>query len=130
MSADECERLETMFAKENFSAIQEYLKNKLAWDKQNRTMTRKEEIIQAAIKESPRFAERRVGFITGAMWADSHPHWISVEDELPEEDGVYLFFDAGTQGVYVSFFWADLKLNEGVTHWMPMPAPPKKGGEQ
>ena len=65
-----------------------------------------------------------------ARRADEHPHWISVKDELPEEDGVYLFFDAGTQGVYVSFFWADLKLNEGVTHWMPLPAPPEKGGEQ
>lgn len=33
-------------------------------------MTRKEETIQAAIKEFSRFAERRVGFITGAEWAD------------------------------------------------------------
>lgn len=23
------------------------------------------------------------GFHVGAMWADAHPHWISVEDELP-----------------------------------------------
>ena len=33
-------------------------------------MTRKEEIQQAAIVNNRRFAERRVGFIQGAEWAD------------------------------------------------------------
>lgn len=33
-------------------------------------MTRKEEIIQTAINKNPRFAERRIGFIAGAEWAD------------------------------------------------------------
>ena len=36
-------------------------------------MTRKEEIIQQSIKEFPRFAERRIGFIAGSEWSDEHP---------------------------------------------------------
>ena len=36
-------------------------------------MARQEERHQAAIKEFPHFAERRVGFIAGAEWADEHP---------------------------------------------------------
>lgn len=35
MSSYECEQLEAMFIKEDFSAIQEYLEKKLAWDKNN-----------------------------------------------------------------------------------------------
>lgn len=27
----------------------------------------------------------RNGFTTGAMWRQTHPHWISVEDELPKD---------------------------------------------
>ena len=33
-------------------------------------MTREEEIIQESINKFPRFAERRVGFVDGALWAD------------------------------------------------------------
>lgn len=36
-------------------------------------MTRKDEIIEAAIQQNRRFAERRVGFINGACWADENP---------------------------------------------------------
>ncbi len=36
-------------------------------------MNRQEERQQAAIKEHPRFAERRIGFIAGAEWADANP---------------------------------------------------------
>lgn len=34
---------------------------------------REEEIVQQSIKEFPRFAERRVGFIAGATWSDENP---------------------------------------------------------
>lgn len=35
-------------------------------------MDRKNEIIQESVKRYPRFAERRVGFIDGALWADEN----------------------------------------------------------
>lgn len=35
MSQYECDRLEAMFVKENFSAIQKFLEHELDWDKQN-----------------------------------------------------------------------------------------------
>lgn len=64
-------------------------------------------------------------------WADSHTNWISVEDGLPKEDGTYLFYNAESQGVYVSYFWADLTLNENISHWMRIKKPTEnREGEQ
>ena len=49
--------------------------NGFAFDfsKEAEYLNREEEIKGQAIKEFPRFAERRVGFITGAKWVDEHP---------------------------------------------------------
>jgi hypothetical protein len=64
--------------------------------------------------------------------------WISVEERLPEEDGEYLTWNGLIY--YLITFNASLRLwNVGesgdistairdVTHWMPLPEPPK-GGE-
>ena len=65
-------------------------------------------------------------------------HWISVEDEFPKETGFYLVVQYDAVQAYwwlddikewdEIFEWKDgLHYNkmEGVTHWMPMPAPPK-----
>ena len=68
------------------------------------------------------------GFHVGAMWADAHPHWISVEDELPKKDGRYLFYDE-TSGVYTSAYYVEFSLLGSITHWMPLPQAPK-GGEE
>lgn len=59
-------------------------------------MTREEQIVEAGktAAEGKEFSvlvnkQRRtmsayeIGFIEGAEWADSHPAWVSVEDELP-----------------------------------------------
>ena len=105
-----------------------------------------------------------LGFVAGAEWADehpdidvrtmaawrggyqaaidAHPHWISVEDELPPR---------GRTDPYVSVPVITCKIvNRGLheigfqryifgngkweycdaTHWMPLPEPPKKGGEE
>lgn len=64
-------------------------------------------------------------------WADTHPHWISVEDELPEENkwvltyngtSINLLMLAGNGG------WYDHSVakHRNVTHWMPLPAQPAK----
>ena len=67
--------------------------------------------------------------------------WISVTERLPEKDGEYLvrlgdksIFNAeyeskfGSFGYWLSIMWdedADWFPYVGVTHWMPLPEPPK-----
>ena len=74
--------------------------------------------------------------------------WISVKDRLPDETGRYLavkkriapddFGGDRTDIVIIRFFvddgfrmpvhipdWINKKINEEVTHWMPIPQPPK-----
>ena len=90
-------------------------------------MTRKQQIKLAAIAAygttDCRAAEH---FVAGAMWADAHTNWISVEDELPPQNGRYIFY-SDTMGVTTSYYYADILLNEHVTHWQHLPQPPKKG---
>lgn len=90
-----------------------------------------------------------VGFECGVEWADAHPHWISVDDELPKEGDAILtmqdiqgnhwftacqFIKADVCSGIVDFFVksdahigisVDGKVTLGhVSHWMPLPAPP------
>lgn len=60
--------------------------------------------------------------------------WVSVKDRLPEKNGDYITYDRdGT--VWPHFFTASSKVwedalgfsTELVTHWMPLPEPPKEG---
>ena len=62
--------------------------------------------------------------------------WISVKDRLPEKRGDYLIYN--TDGIVWPYWynpedkrWYDNcgYLTESVTHWMPLPEPPKKGEE-
>lgn len=55
--------------------------------------------------------------------------WISVKDQMPEESGQYIVCTK-KKGVYCTWFYT----NEGsfgakgathITHWMPLPNPPK-----
>lgn len=66
-----------------------------------------------------------IGFIEGAVWADAHPHWISVEDELPQKNGMYIFLQSGI--IYTAMYYKSIGLHRDVTHWMPLPLPPKEG---
>lgn len=64
-------------------------------------------------------------YIQGWLEADSHSQWIPVEDGLPNEKGTYLFhFDDGQ--TRVEGYFPELHLSKCVTHWMPLPQPPKK----
>ncbi len=60
--------------------------------------------------------------------------WISVDDDLPKEnEWVYLgsaLFQTVTWGIFMegSFVNPDIEYAKikGVTHWMPLPKPPKE----
>lgn len=73
-------------------------------------------------------------FVAGAEWADAHPHWISVEDELPPIGGIVLV--AIPLGGELSVLplsiknESDFECLSGMTHWMPLPEAPKKGGKK
>ena len=58
------------------------------------------------------------------------PRWISVDERLPEKDGFYLVWGPPAiytetkwydQGTLAQYFW-----KRDITHWMPMPEPPKE----
>lgn len=78
----------------------------------------------------------KASYLTGADYAlDIYlPHWISVDDALPE---VYepVLAAAGSHFAVVAirdnFDWYDSKFGgekiSGITHWQRLPAPPKKG---
>lgn len=108
-------------------------------------MTRRQQIKLAAIAAygttDCRAAEH---FVAGAMWADAHTNWISVEDELPPKESEYddnsivvlatdgngVYKGLYRSGEYLSgWFTCDLWALDDITHWMPLPQPPKKGGE-
>ena len=101
-------------------------------------MTREEQIYEASdkyesyreslgVKDPIALDEIGEAFYTGAEWADAHPQdrWISVEDEQPEDGKVYLVYHKdGT--IYFSRYYPGCPI----THWMPVPRPPKEGGEK
>ena len=79
--------------------------------------------------------KKEAAFIKGAMWADEHPRWISVEDELPKDgECVATINTVGVKDVrhYSHGKWYSNFGNEydDITHWMRLPAEPKKGGAQ
>lgn len=79
-------------------------------------------------------------FKAGAEWADSHPHWIPVEERLPEPGKNVLVWSSGFDEPMVGCFkhwnWQrkqhmfyvhnDRNMWGNITHWMPMPQPPRK----
>lgn len=104
-------------------------------------MTREKEITKEAKKFAKEIDDWEIAedvqdaFEQGAEWADKHPRWISVEDELPK-DGIYTatINKVGFQAVryYKGGKWFSSYGNEygDITHWLPLPQAPKKGGEE
>ena len=103
------------------------------------TNNREEQIYKAADKATyqtpPQYSELvhksrkvmsayEVGFIDGCVWADSHPNWISVDEELPKEQGKYMFRLSNGDMCYETYY-PKLKLLDNITHWMPI-VPPRK----
>jgi hypothetical protein len=72
--------------------------------------------------------------------------WVSVEDGLPEIDKTVIGFDGSHLGIYQrvyidheGWFWgicyniyddAEVDDDYKVTHWMPLPEPPKGVGDE
>lgn len=80
----------------------------------------------------------RSGFMDGAKWADSHPQWIPVEEELPEKENEFEDYSKLVVVTNGKDFWKgmynyggedwrtfDLWLIDDATHWMPI-VPPRK----
>jgi hypothetical protein len=89
-------------------------------------MTRQEELNEAWCKYMGKCSTEIIQALAFALkWADAHHHWTSVEDELPKENGRYLFYHERI-GVQLVYYYNDLTLDKAVTHWMPMPEPPKE----
>lgn len=59
---------------------------------------------------------------------ESKQVWIPVAERLPREDGFTLIFTAhGHAGVcYFTNGWWGGYDRDGITHWMPLPEPPKE----
>ena len=65
------------------------------------------------------------------------PHWINVEERVPDISGIYIAYSRKLGVVACEFCvyhgeetwyqcgWGGWKLTD-VTHWMPLPGPPKR----
>lgn len=62
--------------------------------------------------------------------------WISVKDELPEDDDLYIVYDEQAERVWFMYYYArsfqsadsdgePYVNNEDITHWMSLPGEPK-----
>lgn len=77
----------------------------------------------------------------GQLYDDlTTPHWISVKDELPpkqpnreQSKNVLVRTNSGRTKIEYYDYGNDV-IKEwweyNITHWMPLPQPPKKGGEE
>lgn len=98
-------------------------------------MTRGEEIIKVARVYANGIAQHlpnkkycEEDFIAGAEWADEHPHWISIDDELPPCNVFVLTCDRQENTNLLMLAgdgrWYDkaVGLHRNITHWMPLPS--------
>lgn len=112
-------------------------------------MTRQEKLNEAWCNYRGKCSTEVLHALAFALrWCDQHPAWISVDDELPPKD--YILPDMSidvlvTNGNYICKSCYDYSIGgwldddfmrlDNITHWMPMPQPPKKetnkkGGEK
>lgn len=96
-----------------------------------------------------RFLERIDRIVNGLSFSEANElcdlynevtklSWISVDDELPPNKGGFsdevLTYEYASKRYVVAMFcyisncW--FGCDDTVTHWMPLPQPPKKGGEE
>ena len=73
--------------------------------------------------------------VENAPDVDAGPKWISVKDKLPETESRFLVvrYDGVTKTSFIDILWFDKGTwwnrifggEYAVTHWMPLPEPPK-----
>ena len=64
----------------------------------------------------------------------AQPKWFSAKENLPQNDDHYLVFTSDNNAAEVAIYYGDgewltrdlTNLTPLVTHWMPLPAPPKE----
>ena len=83
-----------------------------------------------------------IGAIDNAPTIEERPHggWIPVKERLPEEDGKYIVCWCGEWGASICFaeyskcgkYWYERNGSEyrGITAWMPLPKPYKRGDDE
>lgn len=99
----------------------------------------REAAIKAIYESDPNGIRRTLGFNVGqieealrAVPAVSVPQWISVKDRLPDDNDRVIAFrpyeaEVSAYRYCVKWGWS-LKTSmsyNGITHWMPLPEPPK-----
>ena len=112
------------------------------------TMTREEQIAERyahdELKDNHADIHKIVAaaFLNGIDYAEQHPQWISVEDELPKDGQTVLVVNKGLlplafisqyeddgDGLTIKIYGIGLYFETKATHWMPCP-PFEKGGEK
>ena len=107
-------------------------------------MSRKEDFDKAAMdycEDHSHCIYFEFGAEYGYQYAQTHPNWISVEDELPPENGktqqsINVWATDGlTSGEFRYNFetqtWTDMWGDPfDITHWIPCPQPPRKEGKK
>lgn len=98
-------------------------------------MTRQDKLNQAWCKYRGKCSTEIIQALAFALrWCDEHPHWISVEDELPPNKGGFsdevltcnlaINQCVVAQYNYISNCW--FGCDDSVTHWMALPLLPEK----
>ncbi len=84
-------------------------------------------------KEKYEALNAAINLINNPSCLESMSNWISVKERLPEDDGYYLTFTTehtcevyryDGDGEWVTDY--DDTANHDITHWQPLPEPPKE----
>lgn len=90
-----------------------------------------------SVEEYPTDAQITIKeFTKGAEWADSHPNWHKVNEELPPRDSECTnkfskkVLVSNGKGIHISRYDYEMGnwfvIDMEVTHWMYLPEPPKE----